>query len=94
MRIDLNNAAASQISSEPNAKPVSGASTSAAGAAGSEDTTSFTSDTASLSSLVGLAMGSPEVRDDKVASLQQQVNSGTYQLDPSAIAGSMIDEHA
>jgi flagellar biosynthesis anti-sigma factor FlgM len=93
MRIDLNNAAANQVSSEPNAKQVSG-SISQTGVAGSEDTTSFTSDTASLSSLVGLAMNSPEVRDDKVASMQQQVNSGTYQLDPSAIAGSMIDEHA
>jgi flagellar biosynthesis anti-sigma factor FlgM len=94
MRIDLNNAAANQISSEPNAKQVSGASLSQTGVTGSGDTTSFTSDTQSLSSLVGLAMNSPEVRDDKVASLQEQVNSGTYQLDPSAIAGSMIDEHA
>lgn len=93
MRIDLNSTAASQISSESNATQVSGASISPAGAAGGEDTTSFTSDTASLSSLVGLAMGSPEIRDEKVASLQQQVSSGSYQLDPNAIAGSMIDEH-
>ncbi len=94
MRIDLNNAASSQISSEPNAKAVSGASIPAAGLDGNEDRTSFTSDTASLSSLVGTALSSPEIREDKVASLQQQINGGTYQLDPQAIAGSMIDEHA
>jgi negative regulator of flagellin synthesis FlgM len=94
MRIDLNSAAANQISSEANATPASGASLSQTGVSGSEDRTSFTSDTQSLSSLVGLALSSPEVRDEKVASLQQQVSSGTYQLDPNAIAGSMIDEHA
>jgi flagellar biosynthesis anti-sigma factor FlgM len=94
MRIDLNNAAASQISPEPNATQVSSANAAVAGLAGSADRTSFTSDTASLNSLVGLALGQPEVRDDKVASLQQAISSGSYQLDPSAIAGSMIDEQA
>jgi flagellar biosynthesis anti-sigma factor FlgM len=39
-------------------------------------------------------MSSPEIRQDKVASLQQAVSNGTYQLDPNAIAGAMIDEHA
>jgi flagellar biosynthesis anti-sigma factor FlgM len=94
MRIDLNNAAASQIASESNAKQVTGASVPSTGLSGSEDSTSFTSDTASLSSLVGMALSQPEVREDKVASLQQQISSGSYQLDPGAIAGSMIDEHA
>jgi flagellar biosynthesis anti-sigma factor FlgM len=94
MRIDLNNTAASQVSSEPNAKPVSGASVSQASLTGSEDRTSFTSDTASLSSLVATAMSSPEVREDKVASLQQSISSGTYEINPNAIAGSMIDEQA
>jgi negative regulator of flagellin synthesis FlgM len=94
MRIDLNNAAASQISTEPNEKPVSSTSTPAASAASGEDRTTFSSDTQSLSSLVSTAMSSPDIREEKVASLQQAISSGTYKLDPGAIASSMIDEHA
>jgi flagellar biosynthesis anti-sigma factor FlgM len=94
MRIDLTQAAASQIAPEPNPKQV-GAQTGASSAlTGSEDRTTLTSDTQSLSSLVGTAMSSPEIRQDKVDSLTQAVNSGTYQLDPAKIAASMLDEHA
>jgi negative regulator of flagellin synthesis FlgM len=93
MRIDLNSAAASQIVSEQNDKPVSSTSLPASNVA-REDRTTLSSDTQSLSSLVSSAMSSPEIRDDKVASLQQAISSGTYKLDPGAIASSMIDEHA
>jgi flagellar biosynthesis anti-sigma factor FlgM len=94
MRIDLNQTAASQIATEPNAQQVNANSVPASGVAGGEDRTTFTSDAQSLSSLVRSAMSSPETREDKVASLQHAVSSGTYQLDPGEIATSMIDEHA
>jgi negative regulator of flagellin synthesis FlgM len=94
MRIDLNQTTASQIAAEPNAKQVGPNSAAASGVAGGEDRTSFKSDTQSLSSLVSTAMSSPEIREDKVASLQQAVSNGTYQLDPGGIAASMLDEHA
>jgi negative regulator of flagellin synthesis FlgM len=94
MRIDLNNAAASQIVTQQNDKPASSTSVPASGVAAGEDRTTFSSDTQSISSLVSSAMSSPEIRDDKVASLQQAISSGNYKLDPSAIASSMIDEHA
>ena len=94
MRIDLTNAAASQIAPEPSSSKAGAANVSTSGVAGGEDRTTFTSDTQSLSSLVNQAMNSPEVRQDKVESLRQAVSSGTYQLDPDAIAQSMIDEHA
>jgi len=93
MRVDLTNVAANQVAAEPNPKQVSANSVNAS-LTGSEDRTSFTSDTQSLSSLVSTAMSSPEIRNDKVASLQQAINTGNYKLDPQAIAGSMIDEHA
>jgi flagellar biosynthesis anti-sigma factor FlgM len=92
MRIDLYNPASSEIAGDSAAKssPVSqlqnGNST--------EDRATLTSGSNSVESLVSAAMSSPEVRSDKVASLQQQVQNGTYQLDPDKIAGSMIDEHA
>jgi negative regulator of flagellin synthesis FlgM len=94
MRIDLTQAAASQIATEANAKQVSAKNATASGPVGGEDRTTFTSDTQSLSSLVSTAMNSPEIRQDKVDSLKQSVGNGTYQLDPGKIAASMIDEHA
>jgi flagellar biosynthesis anti-sigma factor FlgM len=39
-------------------------------------------------------MNTPEIRQDKVASLQQAISNGSYDLNPQAIAGAMIDEHA
>jgi flagellar biosynthesis anti-sigma factor FlgM len=39
-------------------------------------------------------MSSPEIRQELVQGLKQEVESGQYQLDPDQIAGAMIDEHA
>ena len=94
MRIDLTQAAASQIANEPNAKQVGANNGATSVLAGGEDRTTLTSDTQSLGSLVSTAMSSPEIRREKVDSLTQAVSSGTYQLDPGKIAASMIDEHA
>ena len=94
MRVDLTNVAANQIAAEPNPNQVSANSAAASGLSGTEDRTTFKSDTQSLSSLVSSALNSPEIREEKVASLQEAISSGNYKLDPQAIAGSMIDEHA
>ena len=94
MRIDLTQAAASQIATEPNPKQVGAANTAVSGLAGGEDRTTLSLDTQSLASLVGNAMSSPEIRQDKVDSLTQAVSSGQYQLDPGKIAASMLNEHA
>jgi negative regulator of flagellin synthesis FlgM len=94
MRIDLTQAAASQIATEPNSNQVSAANTAASGLADGEDRTTLTSGSQSLASLVGNAMSSPEIRQDKVDSLTQAVNSGQYRLDPGKIASSMLDELA
>jgi flagellar biosynthesis anti-sigma factor FlgM len=91
MRIDLVSSAASQIANEPG---------QAAGAQNAsvqprdEDHATLVSDSGSVSSLVSTAMSSPEIREDKVAALQQAINSGKYELDPAKIAASMIDEQA
>ncbi len=94
MRIDLSQLTPAQVSSEHNAKKISDQQSSASETAGTVDRTTFTSDSTSVGSLVGKAMSSPEVRQDLVDQLKQAVNSGQYKLDPSAIASSMIDEHA
>jgi negative regulator of flagellin synthesis FlgM len=93
MRIDLSNTAASQISSEAGSQTAA-AQQGATIAAREDDHTTLVSDSGSVSSLVSSAMSSPEIREDKVASLQQAISNGTYQLDPAKIAASMIDEQA
>ena len=94
MRVDLTNVAANELAAEPNTKQVSANNAAASGLSGSEDRTTFKSDMQSLSSLVSTALKSPEIREEKVASLQEAISSGNYKLDPQSIAGSMIDEHA
>jgi len=91
MRIDQLNPAASQISSDLESKP---AVQNAVVPPREEDRATLASNAASVSSLVSAAMGTPEIREDKVASLQQAISNGTYQLDPAKIAASMIDEQA
>ncbi len=91
MRIDLNQAA-SQIANESNPKPVDAESVAVSDLANSDDRTTLTSTQQSLNSLVSTAMSSPEVRQDRVDSLKQSINDGTYELDPDKIAASMIDE--
>lgn len=93
MRIDLTQATASQIASEPNSKPVSAQNVNVSDVAG-EDRTTLSSSQQSLSALVSSAMSSPEIRQDKVDILKQAIDSGTYKLDPGKIAESMIDEQA
>jgi negative regulator of flagellin synthesis FlgM len=94
MRIDLYNPTASQIGSEPSSKRVNTQDVSAPESDASGDHATLTSGSSSVSALVSQAMTSPNIRLDKVHSLQQSISSGQYQLDPGAIAGAMIDEHA
>jgi flagellar biosynthesis anti-sigma factor FlgM len=94
MRIDLTNSAASQILNETPAQQVSGQGAAVSQPTGSEDRTTLTSGQASVSALVSSAMTTPEIREDKVASLQRAIASGQYELDPAKIAASMVDEHA
>ena len=94
MRIDLFNSAASQIDSKPNSNQVAASDVQAPEITDGGDRTTLTSGAGSISSLVSEAMSSPQVRHDKVQSLQQAIGSGQYKLDPDKIAGAMIDEHA
>lgn len=57
-----------------------------------EESEGIPEDTVSISALTAKALQMPEVRQDKVALLQQSVASGQYQLDPSALAAAMMSE--
>lgn len=94
MRIDSYNSAVNQVSADTVSPQVNGQGATQAGGADAGDHATLTSDSASVSSLVGLALNSPEVRQDKVDSLTQSINNGEYELDPAKIASSMLDEYA
>jgi len=94
MRIDLTQASASQIASEPSPKQVNAENIAATDIADGGDRTTLTSTQQSLSELVSTAMSSPEIRQDRVDSLTQAISNGSYELDPAKIAASMIDEQA
>jgi flagellar biosynthesis anti-sigma factor FlgM len=94
MRIDLFNSQASQVSGQPDPKQVKTQDVATSEVDAGGDRTTLTSASGSIGSLVSEAMKSPEIRQDKVESLQQAIGNGQYQLDPEQIAGAMIDEHA
>jgi flagellar biosynthesis anti-sigma factor FlgM len=94
MRVDLSQLTSGHVSSEQNTKKVSDQQLNGSETAGSTDRTTFTTDSSSVATLVSKAMSSPEIRQDLVSQLRDAVSSGQYMLDPSAIATSMIDEHA
>ena len=94
MRIDITQAAASHISSEPTAEQVKARQNTETAPAPHEDRATFSAHSQSLRSLVEAAMSSPEVRQDKIDSLKAAVSSGKYELDSAKIAASMIDEEA
>jgi negative regulator of flagellin synthesis FlgM len=90
MRIGLYNSTASEL----NSQQVTAQSGAKTGQVASEDRTTLSSDSTSADSLAGTALASPEIRQDKVDSLRQAVNSGQYKLDPEQIASSMVDDYA
>jgi flagellar biosynthesis anti-sigma factor FlgM len=94
MRIDLTNSSAGALSSELSSQQVSTRSAAQTSKAGTEDRATFTSDSVSVNSLVSAALSSPEIRQEKVDTLRQAVNSGQYTLDPGKIAASMVDDYA
>jgi flagellar biosynthesis anti-sigma factor FlgM len=94
MKIDLFNSAAAQIAGQPNPKQVKAANVPTPEVSDGGDRTTLTSGSGSISSLVSEAMSTPDIRHEKVQSLQHAISSGQYKLDPDKIAGAMIDEHA
>jgi negative regulator of flagellin synthesis FlgM len=94
MRIDLYSSAAGQLGHDANPSQVKAGNAAPVQSGAAEDRTTLTSGSASVESLVSAAMNTPEIRQDKIAALQQAISNGSYKLDPQQIAASMLDEHA
>ncbi len=85
--IDLN--LSSQINTVASTTASERTSTSAVPSGGEQ----LAADTANLSQISGLvakAMEQPEVRMDKVESIQAQIAAGTYEVSPAKVADAMI----
>ncbi|MGA8153903.1 MAG: flagellar biosynthesis anti-sigma factor FlgM [Terriglobales bacterium] len=87
MRIGLNPPDPQRVSTDQTS--TSSTVHQAARAAG-ENADTFSSDSLTLSALASRALQMPEIRQDKVASLQQSIISGQYQVDPQSIAAAML----
>lgn len=75
---------------ERSPKEVSSAPISAAPAPPADRTT--LSGTASVASLVGQALATPAVRQDKIDALRQSIASGNYTIDANKIADAITRE--
>ena len=60
-------------------------------AADPQDQISFSSDRTAVSSLEARVMQTPEIRQDRVASLKAAISNGTYALEPDKIAEAMLN---
>jgi flagellar biosynthesis anti-sigma factor FlgM len=84
--IDLN------LSSQINTVASTTANDRTSNSAGSSGAEQLSADTANLSQISGLvakAMEQPEVRMDKVESIQAQIAAGAYEVSPSKVADAM-----
>ncbi|SEF63264.1 anti-sigma-28 factor, FlgM family [Bryocella elongata] len=91
MKVDLTNGVSNQNPVELNSRPAT-TSSSAAAPAETQDRTTLSTSSSAVSTLVSQAMASPEVRQDKVSALKQQIASGNYNINPSKIASGILSE--
>lgn len=90
MKIDLNSSTPDPIVT-PRANNNDAAPTNQARNTG-EDKTSLSYDHANLGVLTSQAMGSSEIRQDKVDALRQAISNGQYKVEPDKIADAMLQE--
>lgn len=87
MRVDLNPISLNNIEREEKSKKAAGKQS---GTANIEDKATLSSDALDTSALEAQALASPEIRQDKVDALRQQVQNGQYKVDADEIAKSIL----
>jgi flagellar biosynthesis anti-sigma factor FlgM len=88
MKIEFNDPATSQLSSDVGSRVSNPATAGTQNAA--EDRITFHSDGASVQSLASQALRSPEIRQATVQSLRQSVSSGEYNVDTAKTANAIV----
>jgi flagellar biosynthesis anti-sigma factor FlgM len=87
MRIDLN--AGATISGSQAEKPSSRVAPASASHTGKAH---LLESDINVGKLETAALNSPEVRTEKVQALRSQLQSGTYQVSPAQVAGSILEQ--
>lgn len=85
-----------RVTNAPGKAALSQGSSSASGttSAGGEDTFNLSSTHAEIQTLTAGLASVPEVRTQRVAALQQKINSGSYQPDSQRVADAIIADQA
>jgi flagellar biosynthesis anti-sigma factor FlgM len=91
MRIDAFNSA-NEVMTEQSAAQASAKSIAGAPQQDANDRATLSADSVSIGSLAAKALESPAMRQDKIDSLRDAVNSGQYAAEPTKIAAAMVDE--
>ncbi len=89
MRIELNTSDP-QVENEK-IKKMSAGATSSADSSQVQGRQNFDGDQVSLSALASQAMGTSEVRQNKVDALRQSIDNGTYETDSNESAAAMLN---
>jgi negative regulator of flagellin synthesis FlgM len=89
MRINSDQVSSNQIDLQQSSSSKPSQTPSPAPSVNVQDTASLTNDASTVSALQQQAMAAPDVRQEKVDALKQQMASGQYTVDPSEVAKSM-----
>jgi flagellar biosynthesis anti-sigma factor FlgM len=92
MRIDANQPLSNPLATET-AAAKSGKSSSTSSVSSGDDA-SFSANAGGISALEANVLATPDVRQQKVAALQQAIRQGSYVVDPGQIADAMLNEAA
>jgi len=87
MRIDLNAGTTTAGAQAEKASPQVAPTSTSQG-----EQTHFSESGTSVGKLETAALNSPEVRTERVQALKSQLQSGTYQVSPAQVAGSILEQ--
>ena len=86
MRIDINQTSSTPIELEKSSNSNAAQNTQSSSSGSIVDRASLNSDSTNVQALTQQALSVPDVRQDKVEQIKQQVQSGTYDFSPASTA--------
>lgn len=90
MTVRIDNSQSLPLDAATQAQSTSAAGTNSSSRAADSNALNINTDTASISSLTSQMAGDAPIRQDRVEALRAQIDSGTYSVDPRAVATAMF----
>jgi flagellar biosynthesis anti-sigma factor FlgM len=91
MKVELNGSTLDPVSQTQD-QSKTGQTSQTSNISSDQDTATLSTASEMVSQLTSEALSAPEVRHNKVDALRQAIQNGEYQIDPTAIADTMIQE--